>query len=46
MRVLILQKEKMFTVIGKHNLVDDWKQAIGDGVNMKHGIMNNSVSTF
>ena len=31
-----LQKEKMFTVIGKHNLVDDWKQAIGDGVNMKH----------
>jgi GMP reductase len=31
-----LQQEQMFTVIGKHNLVDDWKQAIGDGVNMNH----------
>ena len=30
-----LQEEKMFTVIGKHHLVEDWKQAIGNGVNMK-----------
>jgi len=32
----VLQEKKMITVMRKHYSVDDWKQAIGDGVKMKY----------
>ena len=32
----VLQDHKMLTVIGKHNHVDDWKEAIGSGIKMKY----------
>ena len=32
----VLQEYKMLTVLRKHYTIDDWKQAIGDGVKMKY----------
>ena len=32
----VLQEHKMITVLRKHYTLDDWKEAIGDGVKMKY----------
>ena len=36
----VLQNHRMITVMRKHYTVDDWKQAVGDGVKLKLSLIH------